>query len=119
MQVFPFHPETKALTPTAVLFDYQKRNFNRKAHHYFFLSYIILKNVLHMQKRFYITPLRPQAIPPILLLSGLITSCISRFLLFPPQQFLHFLKQNKCLETLLCFTPKLVSIAIITFIDSK
>ena len=24
MQVFPFHPETKALTPTAVLFDYQR-----------------------------------------------------------------------------------------------
>ena len=36
MQVFPFHPETKALTPTAVLFDYQKRDLTGKAHHYFF-----------------------------------------------------------------------------------
>lgn len=36
MQVFPFHPETKELKPTAVLFDYQKRDLTGKAHHYFF-----------------------------------------------------------------------------------
>ena len=36
MQVFPFHPETQDLIPTAVLFDYQKRDLTGKAYHYFF-----------------------------------------------------------------------------------
>lgn len=33
LQLFPFHPETNAAIPTAILFDYRQRDITGKAHH--------------------------------------------------------------------------------------